>query len=538
MVPIRTTATELGMGVEWDDATKTMTFTKGNMVITHVMGTNVLVINGEEKTYEAYSAVKNDTTYMPLIMLADVTGLEPTWEAKSKSVFLTVSSDDGNTDEEVLTDEDENEDDETEEVKSTPKRKATSDDLEMVKYLKVTYDTGKDMDGGKGQNYVYERTGGGYVVANLHNELYVQVLDKDMNVVGSNRFYSDDYEIGGYFFYNNYHYVLYGKDNIDSTNKNIVYKLVKYSTNFDTVKNVTVSGTNCRIDTPFRQGAAQIIVNGSTLTVSDTGTRMKENNKSLDCNIVMNFNIDDLSMLSYDITSEGNLDNSAQKNSGLGQKIAYIDDNSIACAALSDTRPRGLYLRATEVATDEEESEKVATLLKAAGKGEDKNIGIDIGGFETSDKYCIVAGTTIKQDNTGGDNKQKNVFVSTISKAEIEDRYANVYYITDYADGDDVNILYEKLVKMSNNLYLLIWQENRDDEDSVIKYVYLDGDGKSITTTNLSNDEGIVTIPGKLSSSQPLLSSDKKSIYFATTEEDGDPIELYKLTLQQPNIGK
>jgi hypothetical protein len=327
MVPIRTTATALGMNVEWNDATKTMTFTKDNMVITHVMSTNVLVINGEEKVYEAYSAVKNDTTYMPLIMLADVTGLEPTWEAKSKSVFLTAATDNSevSADEALNDDEnnDENNDDEEDDektVKSSAKRKNVNEDLEMVKYLKVTYDTGKDMDGGKGQNYVYERTGGGYVVANLHNELYVQVLDKDFNVVGSNRFYSDDYEIGGYFFYNNYHYVLYGKDNIDKTNKSIAYKLVKYSTNFDTVKNVTVSGTTCRIDTPFRQGAAQMILNGNTLTVSDTGTRMKENNKSLDCNIVMNFNIDDLSMLSYDITSEGNIDNSAQKNSGLGQK--------------------------------------------------------------------------------------------------------------------------------------------------------------------------------------------------------------------------
>jgi hypothetical protein len=229
-----------------------------------------------------------------------------------------------------------------------------------------------------------------------------------------------------------------------------------------------------------------------------------------------------------------------RKIRGWDKKIAYIDDNSIACAALSDTRPRGLYLKAVEIASDEEEAEKVATLLKAAGKGEDQDVGIELGGFEISDKYCIVAGTTVEQDNTSKKNthKQKNIFVSTISKAEIEDRYSNVYYLTDYTDEDDVDILYEKLVKISDNMYLLLWQENRDDEDSVIKYVYLDGDGKSITTTDRSDDNGIVTVSGKLSSSQPLVASDKKSIYFAMTEENGDPIELYRLSIKIPTVTK
>ncbi len=541
MVPIRATATALGMGIEWDGSTNTMTFTRGEDVITHVMGTNVLTINGEPKTYEAYSAVKNNYTYMPLIMLADVTGLDPIWDATTKSVYLEAEQKDEDIKdetEEVIdeeTEDEENEDDEEEEetTKKKPSRNSVfGDDITMLKYLSVTYDTGKDMDGGKGQNYIFNRQGGGYVVANLHNELYVRELDKNLNVVNSNRFYTDDYEIGGYFYYNNCHYVLYGRDNSDSVSKSITYKLVKYSTNFDSVKNVTVSGTNCRIDTPFTKGRAQMILNGKTLTISDTGLRLPENNTSLDCNIVMSFNIDDLTFLGYDITSEGNMDIAAQKNSGMGQLITYISDNSIACAALSDTRPRGLYLRAEEIGSENEDP-SVVTVLKAENSALSKDLGIDLGGFEVSDNYCIVTGTSVEQ-NKLSDSKQKNVFVATESKSEFNEKYTSLYWLTDYDDDDDVTILYQKLVKVSDNLFLVMWQENRDGEASVIKYGYLDGEGKVVEGLKRADKDGFVTINGKLSSSQPLLASDKKSIYYALTEADGDPIELYQMVIDVP----
>jgi hypothetical protein len=539
MVPIRATATALGMGIEWDGSTNTMTFTRGEDVITHVMGTNVLTINGEPKTYEAYSAVKNNYTYMPLIMLADVTGLDPVWDAVTKSVYLEAEKTDEEVEDEEVTDEEiedeENEDDEEEEVTTKKKVSRNSifgDDITMLKYLSVTYDTGKDMDGGKGQNYIFNRQGGGYVVANLHNELYVRELDKDLNVVNSNRFYTDDYEIGGYFYYNNCHYVLYGRDNSDRVGKTIVYKLVKYDTNFNSVKNVTVSGTNCRIDTPFTKGRTQMILNGKTLTVSDTGLRLPENNSSLDCNIVMSFNIDDLTFLGYDITSEDNKDIAAKKNSGMGQLITYISDNSIACAALSDARPRGLYLRAEEIGSENEDP-SVITVLKADNSALDKDLGIDLGGFEVSDNYCIVTGTSVEQSKTSN-SKKKNVFVATASKSEFNEKYTSLYWLTDYTDDDDVTILYQKLVKVSDNLFLIMWQENRDGEASVIKYGYLDGEGKVVEGLKRADKDGFITVNGKLSSAQPLLASDKKSIYYTMTEADGDPIELYEMVIDVP----
>jgi hypothetical protein len=79
-----------------------------------------------------------------------------------------------------------------------------------------------------------------------------------------------------------------------------------------------------------------------------------------------------------------------------------------------------------------------------------------------------------------------------------------------------------------------MWQENRDDEASVIRYGYLDGDGKVVEGLKRADKSGFVTVKGKLSSSQPLLASDKKSVYYALTEADGDPIELYQMNIDVP----
>jgi hypothetical protein len=161
-------------------------------------------------------------------------------------------------------------------------------------------------------------------------------------------------------------------------------------------------------------------------------------------------------------------------------------------------------------------------------------LGIELGGFEMSDKYCIVTGTSVEQSKGVPKDTQKNVFVATASKSELNEKYTNVSWLTDYDDDDEVTILYQKLVKVSDNLFLIMWQENRENEDSVIKYGYLDADGNLVTNMKRADKSGLVTINGKLSSSQPLLASDKKSIYYAMTENDGDPIELYQMTIDVP----
>lgn len=538
MVPIRTTAEELGMTVDWDGTTNTMTFTRDDNVITHVMCANTMTINGETKTYEAYSAVVNNSTYMPLIMLADVTGLEPTWEPKSKSVFLAPASQEAVTESEEEPDDEEVFEEETEETTKAVEKATYGDgDIKLQKYIKVDYDTGKDMDGGRARNYVYAADNDGFVVANLYNELYINMLDKDYNVTQQKRIYKDGFEIGGYFFYNNYHYVLFGRSNSNEQNST-VYRLTQYNTSFEQVRSINVMGDSAKIAEPFRKGKVDMIFDGNILTVSDVGLRYKENNKNSDCNVIISFNLRDFKLMDVDITSEDNSKSVAVRNSGLGQKIAYISDNSIAVAGMSDARPRGIYLRAEEISTEDEESSALITLMEAKGRGGDANIGMSVEGFCVSDKYCLVTGKSVRQDLDYEDNEQSNIFITRVSKSEINEKYMQTTWLTDYPEGSDIQIVYQKMLKYADNKFLLLWQEKDKDGDCLVKYVFLDGDGETIKTTPKSDENGIVTVSGRLSSADPLLSSDKKVLYWAMTEADGEPIELWSMELSTPPVKK
>jgi hypothetical protein len=90
-VPIRQTAEYLGLEIDWNSKTETLTFTRDGMTIAHTMRSSIVYVNGEAKQFDTPSINRNNRTLMPVRMLAESIGADVEWDNTTRSVHITTS---------------------------------------------------------------------------------------------------------------------------------------------------------------------------------------------------------------------------------------------------------------------------------------------------------------------------------------------------------------------------------------------------------------------------------------------------------------
>lgn len=90
-VPVRATCDALGLTIDWNSKTETLTFTRAGVTIAHTMRSKIVYINGEKQTFDTASINKNNRTLMPIRMLAESIGATVTWNNDTRSVHITTS---------------------------------------------------------------------------------------------------------------------------------------------------------------------------------------------------------------------------------------------------------------------------------------------------------------------------------------------------------------------------------------------------------------------------------------------------------------
>lgn len=88
MLPARIEAESLGAEVAWDDATKTVTITKGETVIVITIGSDKATVNGEEVALDSPAFIENDRTYTPVRFIAEALGATVEWDDATKTVTI------------------------------------------------------------------------------------------------------------------------------------------------------------------------------------------------------------------------------------------------------------------------------------------------------------------------------------------------------------------------------------------------------------------------------------------------------------------
>ena len=91
MLPFRDIAEAMGAEVTWDKETKQMCLLKNGRTVVHTLNQNYIYVNGEAKAYDTSSDEVNGRTRMPVVMLAESLGAKVSWDAETKSVYVSTT---------------------------------------------------------------------------------------------------------------------------------------------------------------------------------------------------------------------------------------------------------------------------------------------------------------------------------------------------------------------------------------------------------------------------------------------------------------
>lgn len=88
MVPLRQICEALGMAVEWNDSTKTITCTQGESVISLKLGSKDAVVDGKVIKLDEPANVIRSRTMVPLRFIAENLGAKVNWDGIKKTVYI------------------------------------------------------------------------------------------------------------------------------------------------------------------------------------------------------------------------------------------------------------------------------------------------------------------------------------------------------------------------------------------------------------------------------------------------------------------
>lgn len=88
LVPLRFIGEAFGASIEWDAATKTVTYRLGSTIIIVVIGSQTAIVNNEKKILEVPPKLVNGRTFVPLRFISESFGASVIWEAATKKIYI------------------------------------------------------------------------------------------------------------------------------------------------------------------------------------------------------------------------------------------------------------------------------------------------------------------------------------------------------------------------------------------------------------------------------------------------------------------
>ncbi|MBE7031241.1 MAG: hypothetical protein E7409_07435 [Ruminococcaceae bacterium] len=90
MLPLRALFEKIGAKVGWDGETERITATKGDRTIAFQVGSNIMTVNGEERTMDVAPVVISNNTFIPLRACAEAFDIEVEWVEQTHTVKVKI----------------------------------------------------------------------------------------------------------------------------------------------------------------------------------------------------------------------------------------------------------------------------------------------------------------------------------------------------------------------------------------------------------------------------------------------------------------
>ena len=89
LIPVRAIAESLGLTVDWDEDTRTVTAKDAGAEITLVIDSDTATVNGETKTLGVPARITDDRTFIPLRFVSENMGAEVLWDGDTRTITIT-----------------------------------------------------------------------------------------------------------------------------------------------------------------------------------------------------------------------------------------------------------------------------------------------------------------------------------------------------------------------------------------------------------------------------------------------------------------
>ena len=330
---------------------------------------------------------------------------------------------------------------------------------------------------------------------------------------------------GGYFAGENNNYLVFGKENKKQDDKAEVVRVVKYSKEWEKVSDCKIYGSNTTV--PFEAGSLRMIELDGKLYVY-TCHEMYADSDGINHQANMLFTIDENTMKvtdsMYDVSNlqEGYVSHSFNQFIKTDGTYIYRVDHSES----SNVTSNGQYLSTNGITLTRynkaDASTAVGTCIPVKFDIHDGNYtGASIGGFELGSGKCLITYAQDISENT----KCRNIYVS------VTDSYFNnskIVGLTQYKSGDSITCSTPQMTKISENLFLVMWEEKDLSTNKVVtKAMTIDSGAATISKA--------ITLSYRLSDCQPVLYSDRGVKWYVTNSASPKMYSIDPYDLTMPN---
>jgi len=283
---------------------------------------------------------------------------------------------------------------------------------------------------------------------------------------------------GGFFSGEKYNYIAFGQENREQNDNKEVIRIVRYDKQFNRIDSVSVKGGESFTVVPFHAGSGRMAEHGDTLVFHTARLRYKTPD-GLNHQSQLTIVVDTSTMT---VTNHLGRFQENHVSHSFDQYVLF-DGNRHVLLDHGDAYPRSIVL-----SRQSGNSYNTVSMFDIPGKIGANMTGVSVGGFEMSSTSYIVAMNTVDHslvqeytdtEMVGLPMDQRDIILSVVPRNNLSPQAVTQRTIAKYAGTDNIASI-PHLVKVSDNRFLVMWQEYDSYGRSSLKYVTVDQDGVPI----------------------------------------------------------
>ena len=327
------------------------------------------------------------------------------------------------------------------------------------------------------------------------NGYVVEYFDSSFTITGRKIVPQELPLFGGFYEMNGNYYILSGQTNKNESDSVEVYRITKYTKDWNRVASCGLYGANTTV--PFDAGSARMAAYGDYLMIRTSHEMYAIDGVNHQANVTIQ--VDTSTMKITDSFTKVMNINYGYVSHSFNQFI-QMENGKIVAVDHGDANPRSIVLvRYPSVVTSSgftrgisySSACKATDIVAFEGTKGANYTGATVGGFEISDTAYLTAGS-VDIDSTAKYSAGQDIFVGVVSKSTDA---VTVNKITNYTAGQGTTDT-PQFVKIGTNSYMLLWHRG-----SSVYYTKIDGNGNQVGA--------IYSLAGDLSDCVPVLAGDK-----------------------------